>query len=449
MTDKPAIYNIESTMASENPIRLIDTAGFGDVRGPEYDKKITEDIQELFTKEIETLNAICLIFKATETRAHDRAKQVLDKLFSLFGEEIKKNIVIVFTFVDDFNDFSALQTLQDENSPFIKILGDIKNLEHFEFNNKAYFSKDKEVFEKIYNNNAKSFGRLLKHVFSLPSISLESSKKVIENRFEISNKIINVCYELSTVINKISASLYNKKIIVDKEREYENLKGSPYNKILVKKTRQKKVSRDYKNYLGSGWYYLHCNSCNKECHRNCKGPKEGWYSTEYGCKAIGTLSCSCSNCSCHYSEHSFRDYFWDTKCEVENEEYEEYVDDPNSIANEEQKRKNRKLIDIEIEEKKNEINELDKEIHNSLNDSLDKLSFIASKEIELNKIALKKYSQKNGYCKELLIGTINEKKIQDIFKNTLDNIESICSNSEQKEKSIEEIKKKFYNIIIL
>jgi len=125
------------------------------------------------------------------------------------------------------------------------------------------------------------------------------------------------------------------------------------------------------------------------------------------------------------------------------------VDDPNSIANEEQKRKNRKLIDIEIEEKKNEINELDKEIHNSLNDSLDKLSFIASKEIELNKIALKKYSQKNGYCKELLIGTINEKKIQDIFKNTLDNIESICSNSEQKEKSIEEIKKKFYNIIIL
>ena len=90
VTDKPAIYNIKSTMASENPIRLIDTAGFGDVRGPDYDKKITEDIQELFTKEIETLNAICLIFKATETRAHDRAKQVLDKLFSLFGEEIKK-----------------------------------------------------------------------------------------------------------------------------------------------------------------------------------------------------------------------------------------------------------------------------------------------------------------------------------------------------------------------
>ena len=99
-------------------------------------------------------------------------------------------------------------------------------------------------------------------------------------------------------------------------------------------------------------------------------------------------------------------------------------------------------MNIKIREKENELKELDKEIHNSLNDSLDKLSFIATKELELNKIALKKYSQKNGYCKELLEGTINETKIQDIFKNTLDDIESICSNSELKENTIEDIKKK-------
>ena len=58
VTDKPAIYNIESTIAFNNPIRLIDTAGFGDVRGEEYDKKITKDIQDIFTKEIEILNSI-------------------------------------------------------------------------------------------------------------------------------------------------------------------------------------------------------------------------------------------------------------------------------------------------------------------------------------------------------------------------------------------------------
>ena len=39
ITDKPAIYNIESTKVFNNPIRLIVAAGFGDVRGEECDEK--------------------------------------------------------------------------------------------------------------------------------------------------------------------------------------------------------------------------------------------------------------------------------------------------------------------------------------------------------------------------------------------------------------------------
>ena len=90
VTDVPAIYNIEASNLFKNPIRLIDTAGFGDTRGPEYDEKITEDIRNLFEgSEIETLNAVCLIFKANQTRSTDRLKMVMNKLFSLFGNEIK------------------------------------------------------------------------------------------------------------------------------------------------------------------------------------------------------------------------------------------------------------------------------------------------------------------------------------------------------------------------
>jgi hypothetical protein len=53
-------------------IRLIDTAGFGDVRG-EYNIKITKDIQDLFETEIETLHVICLVIKATWTKIQDKA----------------------------------------------------------------------------------------------------------------------------------------------------------------------------------------------------------------------------------------------------------------------------------------------------------------------------------------------------------------------------------------
>ena len=95
VTDEPAIYNVKPTKIFENPIRLIDTAGFGDVRGEEYDKKITKDIKELFTNKIDYLNAVCLLFKSSDTRAHERAKAILDKLFLLFGKEIKNNIIVV------------------------------------------------------------------------------------------------------------------------------------------------------------------------------------------------------------------------------------------------------------------------------------------------------------------------------------------------------------------
>ena len=54
----------------------------------------------------------------------------------------------------------------------------------------------------------------------------------------------------------------------------------------------------------------------------------------------------------------------------------------------------------------------------------------------MNKIALKKYKEKNGFCKKILNEIIQEDKIRNIFNKTLDDIESICSSEEQKEQSI-------------
>ena len=83
---------------------------------------------------------------------------------------------------------------------------------------------------------------------------------------------------------------------------------------------------------------------------------------------------------------------------------------------------------------------MDNAIHKSLNESIDKLSFIASNEVELNKIALKKYEDvKYGYSKEILEQKIPEKNIKNIFNQTLDDIESICSSKDEKESRIMKI----------
>ena len=213
VTDIPEVYNIEQTVLFDNPIRLIDTAGFGDTRGKEFDEKITKDIQKLFeNSNFQNLNAVCFVFKASETRFHDRMKYILDKLFSLFGEDIKKNIIIIFTFADSFNNFPALNALKNENSIFNKILGNIENLPYFAFNNEAYFSDDRETFMDKFEKNNQNFEKFFCFINNLKPISIDKTKKVMNFRVKIIDNIN--CFfksidEIIELIEKLKNNNYN------------------------------------------------------------------------------------------------------------------------------------------------------------------------------------------------------------------------------------------------
>ncbi len=115
-------------------------------------------------------------------------------ILSKFWKRNKKiNIIIVFTFVDDFNEILTLTSLIDKDSPFFNIYGNINQLPHFKFNNKAYFINDKKFFTRIFDK--KNFNNLLKYIYELKSISFESRRKVIIERFLISNYINNLSNE--------------------------------------------------------------------------------------------------------------------------------------------------------------------------------------------------------------------------------------------------------------
>ena len=135
VTDIPEIYQVGPTKLFDNQLQIIDTTGFGDTRGIDYDSKIIEDIHNLLEiSKIEKINAICLIFKANETRAHDRLRYLLDKLFSLFGKDVKNNFIIIFTFVDSLIYINSNHIISEISSFFNenKILNDKKKsiLEH-------------------------------------------------------------------------------------------------------------------------------------------------------------------------------------------------------------------------------------------------------------------------------------------------------------------------------
>ena len=142
----------------------------------------------------------------------------MNKLFSLFGKEIRNNIIIIFTFADNFKNIEGVNTLKNKDGIFYKILGNIDQLPFFAFNSIAYFSGEKDLFEKIYENNTKNFGSLLKYIFSLNRISLESTKKVINSRILIKNNITNLCDKLRDIMNELNAAMDNQMRLYNLQR---------------------------------------------------------------------------------------------------------------------------------------------------------------------------------------------------------------------------------------
>ena len=212
-TDEPAIYDIipnDEYSTYENPIRIIDTSGFGDTRGKEHDEKIRDDILKIFkASKIESLNAICLIFKGTETRSHERTKDILDKLFSLFGKDIKNNIIVIFTFANFSTDaMTAITTLKDKSSPFYQIMGDIEKIPHFFFNNIAYFSDEKDNYYNAFEQNALSFSKLFNYTAKLNRVSLEKTIKILSLRNQIRKDIEFLCHKLDFIKDEINKKYF-------------------------------------------------------------------------------------------------------------------------------------------------------------------------------------------------------------------------------------------------
>ena len=262
VTDKPAIYSIEASKQFINPLRIIDTPGFGNTRGPIYDEKIINDIIDILcSSDIAYINAICLMFKANQNHETDRFNMIINQIFSLFGEDIKNNIIILFSFADDFNYVSALNILKDKNGIFYNLIGNDK-FHYFTFNNFAYFSNNKNEIKYIYNFNTKNFSNFFNYISSIKKISLESTKKVIKERMIIKNSILNLCDKIKEINLYLSIIKNNQKKLLELQKEldlnHENtiskipdlIEVSFYDKIndiiKIKRVVKYKIDENYK-----------------------------------------------------------------------------------------------------------------------------------------------------------------------------------------------------------
>ena len=369
---------------------------------------------------------------------------VLDKLFSLFGKDVMKNLAIIFTHASS-SEIKALEVLNSSNSPFRKYLGSVDQYRYFPFDSKIYLtevkSDNKNYLEEQYNKVVKNFGEFFKYIVGLQSISLESTKKVIKDRLHIKNNIINLTADLSETMVKIKSAVHNENVLTElklelKEKENSTVPLEEYEDTIV----ESEVIDEVVN-CEKGWYVLYCNACTKICHKKCKGSKEGWSSSTYGCEMISTFGSKCSECKCLDTAHSFKNNYTVKKDIKKNKKVKKYRENKDAINKREEIIKKLKT---DVENLETRLRLLNTEISSSLMNVINITFQLALKDDELNNIALKK-DKKYGFTQKVIEENISEDNKTEVFNeiiNTLPDIENICSDQETKKRKVDEIQSK-------
>ncbi|KAG9328154.1 hypothetical protein JZ751_016178 [Albula glossodonta] len=132
--------NYQDGFQITHSLTIIDTPGFGDTRGIERDRQITEQIRTFFTSDqgISEVDAVCFVTQASLARLTHAQKYVFDAVLSIFGKDIAENIQMLVTFADGQCP-PVLEAINVSGVPCPKKGG---LPVHFKFNNSALFAEN-------------------------------------------------------------------------------------------------------------------------------------------------------------------------------------------------------------------------------------------------------------------------------------------------------------------
>lgn len=283
-------------------LTIIDTPGFGDTRGLEYDNIVSRRLYELFRTEdgVKAVNAVALVLKASVNRVSDRLLYVFDSVMSLLGKNMEKNIVALITYSDGLTPKDTLQALEESN---IKCAKNEKNLPlHFLFNNSQHIARTEETEVPLENNYRISLRGMKQFTTFLEKTTLqnlEETIRVLEERIRLPACIENLRQRIK-IIEQQQRMLNNKKKMVALHRE-EMMKNVSFT-IEVEEDHivEENIEKGGKWFLGiffSG--ATRCKVCKENCHypgcTHGQGPKS--------CEIMKDGKCtSCTN-KCPVSDH--------------------------------------------------------------------------------------------------------------------------------------------------
>ena len=280
-------------------LTVIDTPGFGDTGGINRDKKIVEQIKELFSiagdEGIDQLHGIGFVTQAPLARLTPTQRYVFDTILSVFGRDVAGNIFLMTTFADGKKP-PVVNAVQAANLPYKAF---------FKFNNSALFAsklEDDEFDTMFWKMGTNSFKEFFKQFSTAKTQSLQQTREVIQERKKLETIIQGLQPQIKAGLTKVDVVRQERQILRDHEADILSNKDFTYNVPGLAKSQ---------TVCLEGIYVTTCQHCLYTCDPNCVYAQN---CDKYQCSAMnegrGTDAAKCGVCigKCSWRKHKNTKY---------------------------------------------------------------------------------------------------------------------------------------------
>ncbi|KAL0149138.1 hypothetical protein M9458_055570, partial [Cirrhinus mrigala] len=295
-TSEITVYEV---FAEENPISLtvIDTPGYGDTGGYEKDEVISKYLSKLFSDEdgIHEIDIVCFVMKASQNRLSDKELYLFHSVLSLFGRDIKNNIVFLLTHSDGGPPTDALNAINAAEMPCRR--DEDNEPVHFLFNNRQKEQRDqryRRVLKSSWEMGEESMSEFMNLLNENNRKSLQMTLDVLKERSRLEACVSNLKdriteRELKTdEVTQIQEAIKQNKDKIEKCEDFH----FTVNRVFKEKVFIQNESR---------WnqYATCCNVCQENCHEwGC-----WWVKDVSKCSVMKNDHCTACTGKCHYSKH--------------------------------------------------------------------------------------------------------------------------------------------------
>ncbi|XP_039541141.1 uncharacterized protein LOC120488458 [Pimephales promelas] len=311
---------------SKTDLTIIDTPGYGDTRGVEKDKEIAKSLLVLSKCDecIQTLDAVCLVIKATQNRLSDRQRYIFDAVQSLFGSNIDENIVLLFTHSRGSVPKSALTAVEEAKVKCA--VNDEKQAVYFQFDN-----CQGETFPEEYQMTQKqswdlSFRGITGFFMFLNNIkpkTMKMTQHVLEQQREFEAKISAIKSHIQEIDRKQIELKHTQEALEKHNQVVKENKNFEY-EFEVKYREKVDIDRSVAKEA----------MCCRVCEENCHYPGCWWVKDLSWCHVMKDYHCTVCTNKCHSSKHVKEAKIYVTKTKKEkriDEDLKKKYDDDNII----------------------------------------------------------------------------------------------------------------------